>query len=233
MECFISKYTDKGGRKRNEDCIGILENVFVLADGLGGHENGEIASRLATDYVLKAAESITTVDNSTMHRIIDGANNAVYLGRKGNMATTVVAAFVKDNLFNYLNVGDSRMYFFRNNRLCVQSKDHSVTQMCVDMGEITPDKMRFHEDRNRLLKALGLGPAIKIPQEFNPFEIMPGDAFLLCSDGFWEYVYEKEMEKYLRKSRTPQEWMQNMLNKISKRIKPGNDNMSAICVYVR
>ena len=233
MECFISKYTDKGGRDYNEDSIGILENTFVLADGLGGHDNGEIASRLAVDYVIETAKTISSVDNDTMHRIIDGANNAVYTGRKGNMATTVVAAFVKDNLFNYMNVGDSRMYYFRDGKLFMQSKDHSVTQMCVDLGEISPKEMRFHEERNRLLKALGLKPDIHIPQEFTPLEVKPEDAILLCSDGFWEYIYEKEMEKYLKKYRTPQEWMQNMLGKMSKRIEPGNDNMSAICVYIK
>ncbi|MGN0370356.1 MAG: PP2C family protein-serine/threonine phosphatase [Butyrivibrio sp.] len=233
MEFFISKYTDKGGRPHNEDSIGISEDSFVVADGLGGHDSGEVASKMAVDYVLDIASNITDVSDETMHRIIDGVNKTVYNGRIGNMATTVVAAFIKNNLFNYLNVGDSRMYYFRKGKIFLQSKDHSITQLCVDMGEISPKEMRFHEDRNRLTKALGLDSEINIPGQFAPFEIEPGDAFLLCSDGFWEYVYEKEMVKYLQKSDTPQKWMEMMLNKVLKRVKAGNDNMSAVCVFIK
>lgn len=233
MECFIAKYSDKGGRDNNEDYIGISENVFVLADGLGGHSNGETASKTAVEFVLENAETIRSIDNDTMHDYIVRANKAVFDNRVGNMATTIVSAFVKEGYFNYLNVGDSRLYYFRRGKIILQSRDHSVTQACVDMGEIKPEKMRFHPDRNKLTKALGLKSDIQISQKFNPIEIECGDAFLLCSDGFWEYLYEKEMIKYLSKSYTPQEWLERMLKKIMTRVGKNNDNISAICVYIR
>ena len=149
------------------------------------------------------------------------------------MASTVVAAFVKDGRFNYLNVGDSRLYYFRKNKLLFRSKDHSITQMCVDMGEITEKQMRFHEDRNKLTKALGLDSTIKIKNVFDEIELSAGDAYLLCSDGFWEYVLEKDMEKALKNADTPQQWLDDMLKKLRKRSPENCDNRSAVCVMVK
>lgn len=237
MELFFSQYTNQGGRIRNEDAVGVTENLVVVADGLGGQGEGDIASKACVDYMLSLPIQ-ENIDDSDMHTLIEKVNNVVYqtkvsFEKASNMATTVVAAFVSGDMFNYFNVGDSRLYFFRNNKIILRSKDHSVTQICVDMGTINESRMRFHEDRNKLTKALGLQPYIKISQEFSPFKLEAGDAYLLCTDGFWEYVYEKEMEKALKKSHTPQEWIEAMLKKHKKRADKNNDNLSAVCVFVR
>ena len=232
MECFIAKYSDKGGRDNNEDCVGISENVFIVADGLGGHSNGETASKTAVDFILNNSVRLTDISNAAMQRLIEDVNTEVCNNRVGNMATTIVAAFVSNGMFNYFNVGDSRLYYFRKDKIILQSKDHSVTQACVDMGEIKPKEMRFHPDRNKLTKALGLKEDIVSNRKFEPFRIQSGDAFLLCTDGFWEYIFEKEMEKLLKKSRTPQDWLDNMLQKVISRVEANNDNMSVICVYM-
>ena len=233
MECFIAKYSDKGGRENNEDYVGIAENVFVLADGLGGHSNGETASRVAVEYILKKSEKVDVVDNASMQKLILEVNKEVCEKRIGNMATTVVAAFVHDDYFNYLNVGDSRLYYFRNNKILMQSKDHSVTQACVDIGEITYDEIRFHPDRNKLTKVLGLNDEIVPNRKFEPIKIKRNDAFCLCSDGFWEYVYEMDMISTLKESKTPQEWLKKMLEIAMTRVAVNNDNMSAVCVYIK
>ena len=238
MEFFVSKYTDKGGRELNEDCIGILTDVFVVADGLGGHMSGEVASRNVVEYIIDNYANIEDIENSIMHNIIRDVNSEVYnlkISDKsyGNMASTVVAAFLKNGRFNYFNVGDSRLYYFRNGKIILQSKDHSVTQACVDLGEIRREDMRFHDDRNKLTKAIGLTEDIKIVNVFNSMELFENDAILMCTDGFWEYVLEKEMEKTLKKSETPQQWLDAMLKKLSKRIKKNNDNLSAIAIFVK
>ena len=233
MEYFVCKYTDKGGRNNNEDSVGIAEGVFVLADGLGGFAKGEVASGKAVEYILNNTVGLNKIDNDMMHSIITRVNREIYDNRIENMATTIVAAYVHNGLFNYFNVGDSRMYFFRDSGILLQSKDHSITQACVDMGEIKPEQMRFHPDRNMLTKALGLKADIHISQKFEPIPIRRNDAFLMCSDGFWEYVYEKEMIECLKKSDTPQQWIDRMLKIVNKRIKPGNDNISAIGVFIR
>lgn len=233
MEYFVCKYTDKGGRTNNEDYVGITENVFVLADGLGGFAKGEVASRMAVEYIINNTYEIKSIDNDALHDVINKVNRKIYDNRIDNMATTIVVAYIFNGYFNYFNVGDSRLYYFRNSKIIIQSKDHSITQLCVDMGEIKPEQMRFHPDRNVLTKALGLKSDIHIPQKFEPIEIRCNDAFLLCSDGFWEYINEKEMIKCLEKSDTPQQWIDKMLTIVNKHIGPGNDNMSAIGVFIR
>lgn len=237
MELFFSQYTSRGGRKCNEDSLCVTEHMVAVADGLGGQGEGDVASQACVEYLLKLAPP-DTIDNESMHRIIDEVNLAVYNAKisyikKSNMASTVVAAFVKDGRFNYLNVGDSRLYYFRKNKLLFRSKDHSITQMCVDMGEITEKQMRFHEDRNKLTKALGLDSTIKIKNVFDEIELSAGDAYLLCSDGFWEYVLEKDMEKALKNADTPQQWLDDMLKKLRKRSPENCDNRSAVCVMVK
>lgn len=233
MECFICKYTDKGGRENNEDFVAISEDTFVLADGLGGHSNGETASKLAVEYIISRAEEVVSIDNKVLHELIEDVNKVVAANRIGDMATTIVTAFVRNGSFNYFNVGDSRLYYFRDKRILIQSKDHSVTQASVDLGEIKPEEIRFHQDRNKLTKALGLNSEISISQKFEPIKIRCGDAFMLCSDGFWENIYEEEMIKCLNKSNTPQEWFAQMLAIVKKRVKKCYDNISAICVFVR
>lgn len=236
MELFFCQYTNQGGRRVNEDSIGLTENVAVVADGLGGQGDGDLASQACVKRLLSMPSS-GVIDNEEMHRVIDSLNDAVCeakraVGRPSQMATTVVAAFVQDSTFNYLNVGDSRLYFFRNHKIHFMSKDHSVTQTSVDLGEITFSQMRFHEDRNKLTKALGLNDTIKISNQFHEVELLLGDAYLLCTDGFWEYVYEKEMEHALKKSKTPQQWMERMIKIIEKRAPQSCDNRSAICAMV-
>ncbi len=238
MELFVRKYTDKGGRDNNEDSVGISESTFVLADGLGGHKSGEIASQLVVDYLIKNYSRINDISNAKMHGIINELNGIVCDAKEtnsslGDMASTVVAAFVKDGIFNYFNVGDSRLYYFRNNKIILQSKDHSVTQACVDLGEIKREEMRFHKDRNKLTKVIGLDRNLKVLNSFNPIEVQCDDAILMCSDGFWEYISEKDMEKTLKKSKSTQQWLELMLKIVNTHIKKNSDNLSAIVVLVK
>lgn len=238
METFVCKYSDKGGRPNNEDAIAAGDDVYVLADGLGGHSCGEIASSMAVDFIMTHYSHVAGIDNEMMHNIICDTNRHIYDAKTANpqysnMASTVVAAYIRDNMFNYFNVGDSRMYYFRRNKIFLQSHDHSLTQLAVDMGEIKPSGMRFHEDRNKLTKVLGLSENLRIAENFTAFAVETGDAFLLCSDGFWEYVEEKQMQKILRRSQTPQQWMAGLLKEISHNVKEHNDNLSAICVMIK
>lgn len=242
MELFISKFTDKGGREKNEDSIGISEHTFVVADGLGGHSCGEKASFLVIDYILKYCVDLEEIGNDKMQKIISDLNDIVYDEKirnteYGNMASTVVAAFTYKDMFNYLNVGDSRLYYFRDNKILFQSRDHSVTQACVDLGEISKDEMRFHEDRNKLTKVIGLDKCLKISDEFEPIKMKRDDAVLMCSDGFWEHIVEKDMISLLKKSSTPQQWLDKMNKLIAKNISrnniKNNDNLSAICLFVK
>ena len=145
------------------------------------------------------------------------------------MRTTLVFALSDGNVLRYANVGDSRFYYFKNGSVYVQSEDHSVSAASVRMGDIRYEDIRMDADRNKLLKVLGNSEtlAVKIPDREIVLE--QGDAFLLCSDGFWEYVYETEMEIDLAKSETPQEWLKYMVKRIIlKTHNQNNDNFTAI-----
>ena len=130
-----------------------------------------------------------------------------------------------------MHVGDSRLYYFRNGRLEKQTLDHSVSQIAVLMGEIPQEGIRFHADRNRVLRALGSGNA---KPDISPLmELKEDTAFLLCTDGFWEYVYEREMEETLKEAREPAVWLEKMRGILEKRIPEGNDNFSAAAVFCK
>lgn len=234
MEVKFSQYTDCGGRKNNEDSIGIGDGIYIVADGLGGHSYGEIASSKVVEFLIQNYQGLEDFQDEKMKEIIKNTNNYLCdLKREKpfyeNMATTVVSAFIKEEKFNYLNVGDSRMYYFRKNKIYRQSKDHSMTQIAVDMGEIKKKQMRFDENRNRLTKVLGTNPELKVSDKFEAFQMMRGDAFLLCTDGFWEYISEWKMRWFLMISKTPEDWMNKMVTEIGKKVVGENDNLSAIC----
>lgn len=241
MKTFV--YTSQGGRSNNEDFAVFREKeetgegVWALADGLGGHDCGEVASRIAAEGVLRLSKETPADSEEALLSIMNAANALVLEHQTDSeatrfMRTTVVAAFADGKVVRYFNVGDSRFYYFKNGRLSVQSKDHSVSQVAVNLGEITKTQIRFHDDRNKLLKVLGNEPELKISRLDPPIEMEPGDAFLLCSDGFWEYVYETEMEIDLLKSEDPQEWVEWMVNRLLLRVTNNNDNFTAVGVFV-
>ena len=125
-------------------------------------------------------------------------------------------------------MGDTRCYYLKNGCIYEQSLDHSIPQVEVGLGEITPEEIRFHVDRNKLLKVLGDTEELRIDQIREPVDIEPGDAFLLCTDGFWEYVYETEMEIDLIKSRSPKEWTEYMVKRLLLRPAAERDNFTVL-----
>jgi serine/threonine protein phosphatase PrpC len=237
--CFnVYSYTNKGGRNHNEDSCGYWQSddrgVFVVADGLGGHGHGEVASEIAVNYMLDAVKNNFTVCNDGLINLLNATNREI-LNRQNtepelkSMRTTVVTALFSNDIFRYFNVGDSRFYYFKNGCLYAQSKDHSVSQMAVDLGEITADEIRYHDDRSKLLKVLGDVEALNITKAEPEIKIENGDAFLLCTDGFWEYVFETEMELDLIKSDSPQEWSEFMCKRLLRRVTGNNDNFTVLC----
>ena len=122
------------------------------------------------------------------------------------------------------------MYCFRKGEIIFQSVDHSLSQLAVISGDITADEIRGHIDRNKLIRVLGVKENVN--PDLNVLEAKSGDAFLLCSDGFWENIEEKEMEELLKKSRTVDEWLQGMAAAVRKNGAGTNmDNNSAIAVW--
>ena len=223
-----AKYSCAGGHEINEDsCLSLPEKgIFIVADGLGGHTDGEKASMAAIDFFERSCRGDYTDEEIT--RLLEEANTEVLNNGDGGK-TTVAAAFTENGRFIYANVGDSRVYYFRGGRIIAATKDHSVCQASVDMGMMRPEDIRGNEDRSRLLKVLGAEKVLNIKKRYQPIEVHNGDAFLICSDGFWEYVYETEMEADLLKSDNAEVWLKYMLKRHILRAENKGDNYTAIC----
>lgn len=243
MKITYSMRSSCGERPYNEDSLLMKrkgdEWLFLLADGLGGMGHGEQASGTAVQSA--AARFAWDPDRDhILENCVVTAQQAVLQSQKQNpefrkMATTFVGLRILGDVASWIHIGDSRLYFFRQGHLSFQTVDHSVPQMLVNMGEITPDQIRHHPDRNRLLKIIGIDwgetPGYTVGQ---PVLLQPGDSFLLCSDGLWEWVLENEMEKWLQQSDTCLQW-QRRLEKAAEYRGKGHemDNYSSLCVFVR
>ncbi len=225
MNLDVAQFTCRGGREINEDSLICGKDYFVVADGLGGHSAGEIASAAAVRSFAENCHGGYTDESINM--LLEQANSAV-LSLKSDARTTVAAAFVENGVFRYINAGDSRIYYFRNNRLFAHSRDHSVCQVAVDMGTMTFEEIRGSEDRSKLLKVLGDNEKLNIKKFYQPIQIENGDAFLICSDGFWDFVTEGEMEADLLKAENAQAWLRFMLKRQLLRAKNEDDNYTAV-----
>lgn len=226
----IISYTNNGGHEINEDSYYVGEDAFVVCDGLGGHDQGEVASARAIECVKEYCTGSYTEDH--IMELLNAANKSV-LDLNSDARTTIAIAFIEDSVFKYANVGDSRVYLFRNGSIIAQSRDHSVCQAAIDMGTLRPEELRESEDRSSLLKVLGNDENLNIKKMYEPVELQDGDAFIVCSDGFWEYVYETEMEADLLKSGTAVQWTTYMLKRQLLRAHNEGDNYTLICGIYR
>lgn len=226
MMTDIAKYSFSGGRQINEDSVYAGNGLYIVADGLGGHYGGEIASSAAVSYM--SGNYSGDMSDSGIDALLEGANQAVCSLNNGSH-TTVAAAFLGGGKFRCANVGDSRVYYFRKNKVFTVTKDHSVCRAAVDMGEMSYEDIRFSEDRSRLLKVLGSEARLNLRTQYKPIQVMDGDAFLICSDGFWEYVHEREMEADLLKADSADSWARLMLKRQLLKARDEGDNYTVVC----
>jgi len=243
MKFVAEVLSRKGGRRKNEDwCDFALSDgagCWAVADGLGGHRGGEVASRLAVEAVLDAfARGPREAAPDTVRTLLRRAQDAVVARQEEDPALasmrttlTVLVADEETGQAAWGHVGDSRLYFFRSGAVVEQTRDHSVPWALAEAGDISPDDVRFHEDRDRLLRVLGKGEDFRPETVKRARLVKPGDAFLLCVDGFWEYVTETEMEADLAKSETPGEWLRFMERRLLARAGEKHDNYTAAGVF--
>ena len=256
----------------NEDSVNVAEcagaQMFILADGLGGHGRGDQASRLVVDKMTEVFErSCVSLDGSepisvdahseavsvpvpvgALHEADEGnllaegfaisqealTQEQRRLGLDNEMKSTLVCLHIDGDTAQWGHVGDSRLYWFRKNKLIARTLDHSVPQMLVASGEIKEKHIRFHEDRNRLIRVMGMewnAPKYELSERC---EIRREDSFLLCSDGFWEYIDEKDMAKLRKKAdNSAEKWLLSMEEVVLKNGRGHNmDNYSVIGVRV-
>ncbi len=228
-----------GGRKYNEDYCSYLEQggygCYVLADGLGGHRGGAVASRVIGESILKAFQLSPGISAGLLSAYLERAHS-VFLAEQekdsllAGMKSTLVVLLSDYNKIFWGHIGDSRLYLFRAGKALIQTSDHSVPRHLADSGDIKEEQIRFHEDRNRLTKAFDGGSIERFEMAEEPVELKHKDAILLCTDGFWEYVIEKEMLSDLALTDDPAFWLETMENRLIKKADSGNDNYSAVAI---
>jgi len=232
----------KGGRRINQDfgdfVVTEQGGCWVIADGLGGHQSGEVASQTAVVELINYYK----VQHKLQPKIllaegIERSQSKISELQSANlllktMRTTIVALCCNGNSASWAHVGDSRLYYFRNNSIKNRTKDHSVCQALVNAGEINQESIRNHEDRNRLYRVLGTEKEVKATTLKKEILIQKGDAFLLCTDGFWELILEADMEETLKTSNNESEWLEKMVKIVETRMSVNHDNFSAISVFV-
>ncbi|MCS6821065.1 MAG: Stp1/IreP family PP2C-type Ser/Thr phosphatase [Microscillaceae bacterium] len=206
----LGNHTDIGQvRRQNEDYMGYFDtpngHLFVVCDGMGGHLGGSVASQMAVKSVRDFLQKQLYINPyQALREAIELANMNIFNYAQANaevrgMGTTIVALLLQKELAYYAHVGDSRIYFLRNNQLKRLTKDHSVVQDMIDRGLITEEEAENHPRRNELRRALGTNPnnfIVDVCEE--PILLYANDIFLLCSDGLTSLVSEKEIAQILQ-----------------------------------
>lgn len=225
MKILQASYSACGKRSENQDSLlvkgGASGVLAVVADGVGGSEHGELASSGAVEMLaeLLLAAPIT---ESAIEDAVVRTHEALSRSLPNARTTVAVVAFGANEAFA-AHVGDTRIYQFRNGRICFQSVDHSVAQMAVYAGEISSDGIRTHPERNRLTRVVG-GTGV-LGLDVRELEIRENDRFLICSDGFWGKLSEADMERLCAASHSLQEWLSSMRAMVEAR---EGDNHTAV-----
>lgn len=232
------QYTEQGGRLYNEDSMIVGQAgqegwYAAVADGLGGHGLGKEASEIAVRWMSECWKEKSLPQEEQIRYWMNEANREILEKRpdRMQMKTTLVFLFLFGQEAIWSHVGDSRLYHFYNGKLVDYTKDHSVPQMAVALGEISRDQIPDSADRNRLLRVVG--EAEFQPEIHPPVKLLPGNhAFLLCSDGFWEYLREYEIRFELEKADSAREWLERMRKRVRERGNQEADNHTAAAIWI-
>jgi serine/threonine protein phosphatase PrpC len=244
MRLEVSVLSNPGGRERNEDACGFWTGgggcFAVVSDGAGGHGGGDVASKLAVRIILATFRESPECSGAAIDASLKAAHKAIVAQQptrrelSGMRATaTVLAIDTVHNAAVWGHVGDTRLYCFRDGAIVAQTKDHSVVQRMVDAGYLAQAAIRKSSERSKLFAALGHNEAFEAAILSAPFPIRAGDVFLLCTDGFWEYVDESTMLAALSHEKTAAGWLREMVDDVVRRGGREQDNFSALAVFCR
>lgn len=224
-------------RNTDANTLSIKGHLYVLADGMGGHQKGEVASAVTIETVnaeyYALVKSLTAQGNPETEIIkaladaIQKANLDVLDETEGG-GTTVVAAVLFGDLLVTMNVGDSRAYLLRNNELQLLSRDHSLVSRLVEMGKISEEEALTHPRRNVLYQALGQGTEVDIHTDQR--KLQQDDIIILCSDGLWGEVSESHLKHTLTTAQTPRQAAEQLIDLAN--ASGGPDNITAVIIYV-
>lgn len=229
--------TDPGKvRERNEDSVNIVENasgeiLLAVADGMGGHKDGEVASSIALNHIATRFKEISSVGNKEdainwIQDIVKEANALIYKyvsmhKESSGMGTTLVLAILSKTFLLIGNIGDSSGYVIKNKKLHKVTVDHTLVNLLVKSGELSEKEAKNHPKKNVLMRALGAS----VDVEVDIFNVELGiDGIFLCSDGLTNMLDDNTIEKILNSDMTIEEKLDKLVFKANNR--GGSDNIS-------
>lgn len=236
--------TDIGKRRElNEDSFGICgfeggepRGFCVLADGMGGHNAGEVASGNAVEIISRELETVLSEESSdgisqNIAAAIDLANSEIYemslhSPEQAGMGTTTVLAYVKGSLVRVANIGDSRAYIISDREICRMTIDHSVVEQLIMSGTITREDAKNHPDKNIITRALGTEEFVDA--DFFDYEASEGETILLCSDGLTEMVSEEDIAECVKSAESVRSAAEELIAKANEN--GGTDNITVVAI---
>ena len=231
-------FSDIGGREENQDAVGRLEGdnagLYVVADGLGGHQQGRLSSDCIVSTLTGGADLSQPCEPETLAALIQQANEEILrIQQEKNVITksTVVALAINGQTAAWANTGDSRLYYLHGSELRQITVDHSVAYKKYQAGEITKEEIGQDEDQASLLRTLG-GESRWEPDSGKLETLRSGDGFLLCSDGVWECLLDEEILVDYLKADSARDWASFLLLRIAERLPRDHDNFSLITILI-
>lgn len=205
MRFSIYQESKRGGRKSNQDRMGYCFSrdalLMLVADGMGGHLQGDMAAQIAVQTVgslfqQQATPLLKSPARFLESAILDAHRQIIHYGTTNNLAesprTTVVACVVQQGQAHWAHVGDSRLYFVRGGDIVAQTRDHSKVQTLVQQGLASPAELATHPDRNKLFNCLGSPdePRVDVSRRMS---LSPGDSVFMCTDGLWSALSDRQI----------------------------------------
>ena len=242
MKLLYAARTDVGMiRSGNEDNftvdVGPTRGIFVVADGMGGHAAGEVASEMAVQIIQRELAAIRDLDGEQAGQIVGGAlrkaNRAIHdrtlteVDKQG-MGTTTSVLLIAGSRYMIGQIGDSRVYLLRDGAFSQLTKDHSYVQEQVDAGFLTPEQARYHPYSNVITRCVGASPDVE-PDIYRG-EIRNGDLYLVASDGLTGMVDDRRLAQLLSSRAEPERKVQALISEANGR--GGLDNITAIIIQV-
>lgn len=215
----------------SENPVGKLPNLFIVADGMGGHKAGDFASKFTVETLVETIQSSEDSNPiKTIRKAIEHANAELLRQAEENedyhgMGTTLVVATIIRNYLYVANVGDSRLYVV-GDKIKQITKDHSLVEEMVRLGEIDEDSARNHPDKNIITRAIGAKTNVDI--DFFDEKLFPGELILMCSDGLTNMIDDEEIKKIMEKQRDVVEIAEKLVKTAN--INGGKDNIAVIIV---
>lgn len=216
----------------SETAVGKLPNLFIVADGMGGHKAGEYASKFAVETLVDTVrESEIGEPVAVVKTALKKANRLLKSEAqkdisKNGMGTTVVAATIIKNVLYAANVGDSRLYVINREKIEQITRDHSLVEEMVRLGEMDKAQAKDHPDKNIITRAIGVTSDLTI--DFFEMEIKPGDIILMCSDGLTNMIDDEDIRKIVLSQRDIVEIAEKLVNTANEN--GGKDNITVVLI---